>query len=358
MTKTIWIFLLIAIWAGGSYFIYDSYFDIEKQSNAKVENKGYFPLKFTHQIFCENKDSIYFVEGDEINCFYHINADEEASFLPQIELTVNGDENLNILSNEFNFIDRRLNESVEIKNKLHRIDFKIYPPEEGTYRIKLNSKFFKPPLIYKDLSAQNNSIKIKINDNVENIARIDWFLNYADKEPLEYKDKFRHETIGIDLECHDWSHSWFTNELISCSANLKNEGSEPIHIIPSFNLIKGDKVVTFDEKIVELDEGMFEINNDVSFRTELSPSESDTRFARFIPKESGNYTLMLESKAVRTNLKQISTYEDSLTLQFKAISREEYIRKEENRRTIAITLLIALFFSTPLALNAIRELLK
>ncbi|MCK5176102.1 MAG: hypothetical protein KAQ92_00110 [Candidatus Aenigmarchaeota archaeon] len=354
--KYYWLSLLIIIWIGGACWIQD-YFGVQPENKLYIQDREEHPLNYTTGIICEDSDSAIITVGDEIVCEYVIVADKIISLLPSIKAHSYGEETEDLVISGFeDYSNMNLQKAYELKNNSYNLKFKIYPKFEGKYNINITSEIYNPPVFHEFKESNNISLTVAFED-FENTS-LDWSLKYLSNSHVNaYNNETETDLLKITLRCDDYT-GWFTEDLASCYAILKNKGENKLHVLTNFYIIKNGIDVTNMDTILKQDNGMFNTRNKLSIYTSIKGKEEITRYGWFYPKEKGDYKIHLQTDIFNTNLLDSKKELSTLKLSFNVISREEYFKKEENRKTILITLIIALFLSTPIALRAIKELIS
>jgi hypothetical protein len=151
-------------------------------------------------------------------------------------------------------------------------------------------------------------------------------------------------------------HTWFAGDPIYCDATVTNKKDENVYVTTKIKLLKEGDDVTYNPDMVSLSNYYFEYYSTLRSATKINAGETAERLSSFSINVPGVYDILLISEAIKSNLNDVENDEDSLQLQFKVISQEDYNQKENNDKIIFITILIAIFFSTPLALSSIKQL--
>ncbi|MEK6833106.1 MAG: hypothetical protein AABY32_03590 [Nanoarchaeota archaeon] len=352
-----WLFILILIWIMGGVGII-IYYNSEI-NNLEIINSNtlYSPINLKNSILCKDVTSPYFSTGDEIDCNYNLETkDPDLSFFPNIKLFIDGIESNNIDIEGVNFNDYDLGNTIIVNNGNHNLKFRIYPKSAGNHRLELKSNFHKPHLIYDFKYSENLSINLNLYEEKRNLSTREWVSNYFTKNEFKFENSFNKDNVEVKLSCQDFLRTWFFNDLTSCYVDIKNNGNDELHILSKLSILKDGKDITRDDQIISL-VNYFNNAAEISYSSLVGPNTNKTRLVWFVPKKSGNYTIFLQGDVIKTNLNSVAKSENNLILNFQIISREEFLQREGSKRTILITLIIALFFSTPIALKAIKELI-
>ncbi len=355
--KKRWLIALLLIW-GLAIFLEHNYF-VEKQTNQlSIRDSDYYPINYNVSLTCEDNDSIYITEGDEIVCNYRFSSDKNISLILNAEKRSPYSDTNNLVIVDLNKnLNKTIQNAYESKNSEYNYAFNLYPTLEGIYEINLQSEVYSPPLFYEVKESNNLTLNLKFEEKIENLSEKDW-VYYLLKNEYKYTDSVETEISEINLSCSSPYKTWFTKDLVDCYVDISNKYTGPLHFISDFKIFKEGEDITQDKSKVIININMLDTGKELSYSTKVSEKETRLKIVSFYPLVKGDYKLQLNTKVVSTNKDEIDREVNNLKSRFNVVSREEYIQREENKKTIFVTLIIALFVSVPIALKAIRDLTK
>ena len=353
----VWLSMLILIWilAYGGVFYIDSNEPYEYKLYTENTNRAY-PFQYKHTFKCINTDSAYLVEGDKVSCTYSVETQEEnISFIPQIDIFLNG---LKIRKDEAiisTFEEINITNTLKVTNSSpQKIEFDFYPQRSGNYDISLQSKFYNPSLIYEIKGPINLSLYLDIKS--ENEASSWWYWNKRNDRPYEKNISKTYGDLSIWFKCVEIKRMWVEDKKIYCDINITNNGTESLDVTKNLFVFKNSLDVTQNRKMILIDKSMA-YTDEISYYSEIEPFESSENWIHLTFNEQGYYKILSSLNIFQTNIKDVKYDDDVIKLSLEVISREEYVQKESNKNKILISLLIAVLFSTPIALNSVKQLI-